>query len=89
MILTDPMISSEKVARLFISLRGQIEMERGETLTNKQLAETLGTSERAISELMNGKRRCLEISWLLEMLSLLSEEGQFNQLQKILRDQKS
>ncbi len=83
------MISSEKIARLFISLRGQIEMERGETLTNKQLAETLGTSERAISELMNGKRRCQEVGWLLEMLSMLSNEGQFNQLQKILRDQKS
>lgn len=83
------MTSSEKVARLFISLRGQIEMERGETLTNKQLAETLGTSERAISELMNAKRRCLEVGWLLEMLSMLPEEGQFDQLQKILRDQKS
>jgi predicted XRE-type DNA-binding protein len=83
------MIPPEKIARLFISLRGQIEMERGETLTNKQLAETLGTSERAISELMNAKRRSLEVGWLLEMLSMLPEEGQFDQLQKILRDQKS
>lgn len=89
MILVGSMIPSEKVARLFISLRGQIEMERGETLTNKQLAEILGTSERAISELMNAKRRCLEVGWLLEMLSMLPEEGQFDQLQKILRDQKS
>ncbi|MCH8539496.1 MAG: hypothetical protein LAT58_01860 [Opitutales bacterium] len=79
------MIPSEKVARLFVSLRGQIEMERGKTLTNKQLAETLGTSERAISELMNAKRRCLEVGWLLEMLSMLPEGRQFDQLQKFLR----
>lgn len=83
------MITSDKIARLFISLRGQIEMERGETLTNKQLAQTLGTSERAISELMNAKRRCLEVGWLLEMLSMLPEEGQFDQLQKFLKDLKS
>lgn len=83
------MIAPDKIARLFISLRGQIEMERGETLTNKQLAEILSTSERAISELMNGKRRCLEVSWLFEMLSLLSDEGQFDQLKKILHEQKS
>lgn len=83
------MISSDKISRLFISLRGQIEMERGETLTNKQLAEILATSERAISELMNGKRRCLEVGWLFEMLSLLSDEGQFDQLKKILLDQKN
>ena len=46
-------------------------MERGETMTHDQQAGTLETSERKISDLMNAKRRCLEIGWLLGMLSML------------------
>lgn len=47
------MIPPEKIIRLFIPLRVQIVMERGETMTHDQQAEILETSVPAITHLMS------------------------------------
>lgn len=83
------MPSLGNISRLFVSIRAQLEMEAGQPVTNRQLAELLGTSERAISELMHGKRKCTEVGWLLKLLSQLPEETQFDQLRRALAESSS